>query len=209
MKFIELKNRTIAILRYGKLAKLLLGNGVGEEYIIAACKLCPDITFVTNLAIMVKTWLKYAPSERKNDILSFSSYEQFVNELSKLIEERKSPHHIMTCGDWKLGEFVTHEDCQLFPIPNRWCICKDPLWLDMYHSKNSLLFVIGNEKTAKEYQYVVAEVEPNGLITFWDAENLSTDFQHFPEYTNLLPTEIKEFVFKVSLSNNPNGYILI
>ena len=47
--------QNIAIVNYGKKAKLLLGNGVPENYILTACKICEDVKDVDNVAILVKT----------------------------------------------------------------------------------------------------------------------------------------------------------
>ena len=203
MNLYEGKERNIAIMRYGKKAKMLLGYGVPEEYILTACKFCKDISCVTTIALLIKQWIKYAPVEIKDNIHSLT-YEQWKNNLNDVIEERKVPHCFIQVGSWKVGEFDDYEDCKLFPFPNRWCICQDAKWIDVYHNKDSRLLIIYNPHLSDDFKYMVVEIEHNGLITFWDIENSSTDFQFFPEYTSILPKQIKDYLFKVSLSNNPN-----
>ena len=190
-------------MRYGKKAKILLGNGVPEEYISTACKFCEDTSYAATIALMIKQWIKYAPIEIRNNIHSLT-YEQWQKTLKDVIENRKVPHCFIRTGSWRVGEFDDYEDCKLFPIPNRWCICQDAKWIDTYHNKDSRLLIIYNPQLSDEFKYMVAEIEYNGIITFWDIDNSSTDFKFFPEYTRILPKKIKDYLFSVSLSNNPN-----
>jgi len=165
MKLNEGRNRSVALLQYGKKAKLLLGNGVPEDYIITACEFCGDISNATNIAIMVKQWLKYAPEEIKGTIQTLS-LEEWSNKLADVIENRKVPHCFIQTGSWKVGEFDNYEDCQLFPVQNNWCICKDPKWIDNYHNKDSRLLIIYNPNLPTKFKYMVAELEHNGIISF-------------------------------------------
>ena len=190
-----------AVDKYGEeLAREMLNAGIPAKYILAACRFHHEANGKSSdiLAVQFRQWMSFVVPTNKIIDVNKLSYAEFTRTIDNVKKANYTPNCLYEDGVWSVGRWYSFQEARLYPIENKWCICHSlNKWKEYAETKGSVFYIVNCSDMSinAEYRHVCVEIERNGEIYFWFADNQSTHSDFLPEYFNLRPQPIRDIIY--------------